>query len=267
MKKKKVIAMVLTACMAVGMLTGCGAKTDTAEMSGKQEAAAQGTEAGAQQPSNLNAEGFPIVNEEITLKVFGQQGPVQGKWDEMAMWKKYQEMTNIKLDFTDVLPAEGYDEKKSLMWASNEYPDIFVRAFINNAEIVKYGNMGILAPLEDLIPQYAPNLQKLIDEDPAILSRITAPDGHIYTLPAIFTLTAARDDKFWMNKSWLDQVGKEVPATVDELEEVLRAFKGVDFNGNGEADEYPMGISDAQGLVRRFAGVWGYQYQLAGSWR
>ena len=262
MKKKKVIAMVFTACMAVGMLTGCGAKTDTAEMSGKQETAAQGTEAGEQQPSNLNAEGFPIVNEEITLKVFGQQGPVQGKWDEMAMWKKYQEMTNIKLDFTDVLPAEGYDEKKSLMWASNEYPDIFVRAFINNAEIVKYGNMGILAPLEDLIPQYEPNLQKLIDEDPAILSRITAPDGHIYTLPAIFTLTAARDDKFWMNKSWLDQVGKEVPATVDELEEVLRVFKGVDFNGNGEADEYPMGISDAQGLVRRFAGVWGYQYQF-----
>ncbi len=58
------------------------------------------------------------------------------------MWKKYQEMTNINLDFTDVLPAEGYDEKKSLMWASNEYPDIFVRAQLNNSEIVKYGSMG-----------------------------------------------------------------------------------------------------------------------------
>lgn len=119
MKKRKVLAMVLAACMTAGMLAGCGAKKNTVEISGTQEAI-QGTEAGTQQPSNVNAEGFPIVNDEITLKVFGQQGPVQGKWDEMSMWKKYQEMTNIKLDFTDVLPAEGYDEKKSLMWASNE---------------------------------------------------------------------------------------------------------------------------------------------------
>ena len=152
MKREKVLTVVLAVCMTAGLLTGCGAKEKTAAEN-KQEPAAQEAEGGTRQQANLNAEGFPIVNEEITLKVFGQQGPVQGKWDEMSMWQKYQEMTNIKLDFTDVLPAEGYDEKKSLMWASNEYPDIFVRAFINNAEIVKYGNMGILAPLEELIPQ------------------------------------------------------------------------------------------------------------------
>ena len=275
MKRKKALAVLLTLGMALGMLSGCGSEPSADKAGQPADAAAEkdttgetqeakGSEGGGQsaQAGNVNAEGFPIVNEQITLRVFGQQGPVQAKWDTMGMWKKYQEMTNINLDFTDVLPAEGYDEKKSLMWASNEYPDIFVRAQLNNSEIVKYGSMGILAPLEDLIPVYAPNMQKLIDEDPAILSRITAPDGHIYALPAVFTLTAARDDKFWMNKSWLEQVGKEIPETVDELEEVLRSFKGVDFNGNGEADEYPMGISDASALIRRFAGVWGYQYQF-----
>lgn len=260
MKKKKILAALLTVCMTAGMLAGCG--TDAQDQTAAKTAAAQKADQAAQEVSNLNAEGFPIVNEEITLRVFGQQGPVQAKWDTMGMWKYYQELTNVRLDFTDVLPAEGYDEKKSLMWASNDYPDIFVRAQLGNAELVKYGSMGILAPLEDMIPVYAPNLQKLIDEDPAILSRITAPDGHIYALPAVFTLTAARDDKFWMNRAWLDQVGMEVPETVDELEAVLRAFKGVDFNGNGEADEYPMGIADAQGLVCRFAGVWGFQRQF-----
>ncbi len=275
MKRKKALAVLLTLGMALGMLSGCGSEPSADKAGQPADAAAEKDTTGetqeakgsegdeeSAQAGNVNAEGFPIVNEQITLRVFGQQGPVQAKWDTMGMWKKYQEMTNINLDFTGVLPAEGYDEKKSLMWASNEYPDIFVRAQLNNSEIVKYGSMGILAPLEDLIPVYAPNMQKLIDEDPAILSRITAPDGHIYALPAVFTLTAARDDKFWMNKSWLEQVGKEVPETVDELEEVLRSFKGVDFNGNGEADEYPMGISDASALIRRFAGVWGYQYQF-----
>lgn len=261
MRKKRVMALLLAVCLTSGAITGCGSRENKAP-GGEKEGTAQSSEPAG----SVNKDGFPIVNQEITLRVFGQQGPVQEKWETMGMWKHYQEMTNIRLDVTNVIPAEGYEEKKSLMWASNDYPDIFVRALLKNEEIVKYGNMGILAPLEDMIAEYAPNLQKLIDEDPAILSRITAPDGHIYALPAIFTLTAARDDKFWMNQAWLDQVGKEVPVTVDELEEVLRAFKGVDFNGNGIADEYPMGIAvvpeEATPLIRRFAGVWGYQYQF-----
>lgn len=85
------------------------------------------------------------------------------------------------------------------MWANNEYDDMFVRAFIGNSEIVKYGSQGILIPLEDLIKDYAPNMSKHIEENPAILTRITAPDGHIYALPALFTLNAARVDKFWIN--------------------------------------------------------------------
>ncbi len=274
MKKKRLLSLMAAACLVSATLLGCGGQSaETQQPAGateesQEEASAEpvtdsapSTEA-AGEAGNLNTEGFPIVNEPITLSIFGQQGPVQEKWDSMGMWKYYQELTNIQLDFTNVLPAEGFDEKKSLMWASNEYPDMFVRAMLSNAEIVKYGGMGILAPLEDLIPVYAPNLQKLIDEDSAILSRITAPDGHIYALPAVISLTAARDEKFWINQSWLDQLELEIPETIEDLETVLRASKGVDLNGNGEADEIPMGASDAMALIRRFAGVWGYQYQF-----
>lgn len=258
MQMKKIAAILLTVCMSAGMLAGCGGSESTKNNAEQNTPSAQ--EASGE--SVVHKEGFPIVDEAITLKVFGQQGPVQSKWEDMAMWKAYQEMTNINLDFTDVLPAEGYDEKKSLMWASNVYPDIFVRAWLSNSEIVKYGDMGILAPLEEYIPEYAPNLQKLIDENPAILSRITAPDGHIYAFPAIFTLNAARCEKFWINTAWLEQVNREVPETIEELEAVLRAWKDVDFNGNGQKDEYPMGAADAQTLIRRFAGSWGHQIQF-----
>ena len=263
MKSKKIFALILCVCMIAGALAACGNKNkDTKSTQSNTQSTKQAEDQENSEVSNLNKEGFPIVNEEITLKVFGQQGPVHQPWDTMEMWKKYQEMTNIKLDFSDVLTAEGYDEKKSLMWASNEYPDIFVRAFLSNPEIVKYGSQGILMPLEDLIYEYAPNLTKHIEENPAILSRITAPDGHIYALPALFTLNAARVDKFWINMDWLAQVGKEVPTSLEELEDVLRAFRGIDFNGNGMEDEYPMGCSDAQTLIRRFAGVWGHQWQF-----
>lgn len=161
-----------------------------------------------------------------------------------------------------MLPAEGFDEKKSLMWAGNDYPDVFNRAVLTNAEIVKYGSMGVLAPLEDLIPTYAPNLQKLIDENPAILSRILAPDGHIYALPAIFTLNAARCEKFWINKGALDKAGLAIPTTLDELEKVLTAMQAIDLNGNGKQDEYPLGAATSDTLINRFAGSFGNQIQF-----
>ena len=45
-----------------------------------------------------------------------------------------------------------------------------------------------------------------------------------------------------INKAWLDKLGLQVPTTWDELENVLKAFKTQDPNGNGQADEIPMNI-------------------------
>ena len=262
MRLKRFLCILLCLIM-VGSLVACKSGVTTDDKKASETTGKETKESGEEvtEQSNLNTTGFPIVNEAITLKIFGQQGPVQAEWPTMDVLTEYQKMTNINLEF-DVVPSQGYDEKKSLMFASNEYPDIFVRAFLSNPEIVKYGTMGVLAPLEDLIKEYAPNYQKLLDENPAILARITAPDGHIYALSDIITLNAARGDKFWINKEWLAKVGKEVPTTVSELEDVLRAFKDVDFNGNGQKDELPMGVADLPGLINNLCGVWGFQRQF-----
>ena len=45
----------------------------------------------------------------------------------------------------------------------------------------------------------------------------------------------------FINKTWLDNLGLEVPTTWDELKEVLIAFRDGDPNGNGDTtDEIPM---------------------------
>lgn len=50
-----------------------------------------------------------------------------------------------------------------------------------------------------------------------------------------------------INKKWLDNLGLEVPETLDDLYNVLKAFKEQDANGNGDPnDEIP--ISGAKGL-------------------
>ena len=70
---------------------------------------------------------------------------------------------------------------------------------------------------------------------------------------------------FLINKTWLDAVGKEVPTTVDEWVDCLRAFKEAgDLNGNGEADEVPYsfgmgcdGLFDSYDTFYYFTGAFG----------
>lgn len=92
---KGAIALAMSGCMLVATLTGCGA--NTAVSSSPTASSANGPSDAA--TISVNKEGFPIVNESITLKVFGQQGPVQSKWDDMSMWKHYQEKLSGKIQY------------------------------------------------------------------------------------------------------------------------------------------------------------------------
>jgi len=263
MKARRIIVILLIAALMI-ISFGCGQKVDDTE---KEVDSSKGTETTTPSTSTdeekplVNKTGFPIVNEQITLKIFGEQGALHDEWSQMDVFTKYQEMTNIKLEF-EVVPSQGFSEKKSLLFASGEYPDMFVRAHLSNEEIVKYGSSGVLAPLEELIPEYAPNYYKHMNDYPDISSRITAPDGHIYALSDVISLTAARTDKYWFNVEWLKRVGKEIPTTFDELEDVLRAFKTVDFDGNGINDEIPMGANNLDAVINNICGCWGLQIQF-----
>ena len=69
--------------------------------------------------------------------------------------------------------------------------------------------------------------------------QLTAPDGNIYSLPSLTELSPTTHDKLFINKVWLDQLGLEIPETLEEFREVLIAFRDNDMNGNGRADEIP----------------------------
>ncbi|MGN0745683.1 MAG: extracellular solute-binding protein [Aristaeellaceae bacterium] len=216
----------------------------------------------AESAAVLNTEGeLPIVNENITLSVFGKQGAIHADWSTMDFFIEYQKMTGITLDF-QTAPAQGYDESKALMFASGEYADMLVAPALSNTEIVRYGEEGVLIPLEDLLAQHAPNYTALMEKYPEIAARITAPDGHIYALAAVIEVPAALTDKIWCNKAWLEALNLEVPTTLDELHDVLVAFKGYDANGNGEADEIPLSAWSLDNWLTRTAGMFGLQYQF-----
>ena len=205
---------------------------------------------------------FPLTTENVTFTVFGQRDQNQANWDDVLVLKRYQEMTGVTMDWQEV-PAQGYDEVKNLLFASNELPDIFFRAQLNNNDITLYGmNSQQLIPLNDLLKENAPNLCALMEQYPSIRQRITSADGNIYTLPTVdISDTGLMGFKQWINKDWLEALNLKMPTTTEELKEVLIAFRDKDPNGNGIKDEVPMGIREPSS-VYALGGSFGLQHQL-----
>ena len=84
-------------------------------------------------------------------------------------------------------------------------------------------------------------MQAIFDERPELKAAVTASDGHIYALPNAEELGLGAVPFFWsINTAWLDELGLEMPTTVEQYHDVLVAFKTQDPNGNGKADEIPL---------------------------
>lgn len=156
------------------------------------------------------------------------------------------------------MPDAGFTEKRNLAFASDDLPDIILRAKISPQEEMKYAANGQLVALDEYL-DYAPNLSALIEQDDAIRKGITMPDGHIYSCPQLNKTEGNLIHHYWINKTWLDNLGLEAPTTVDELYDVLVAFRDNDPNGNGQKDEIPYCVVGKDYPHRMF-------YDLLGSW-
>ncbi|MDD9271913.1 extracellular solute-binding protein [Paenibacillus sp. GCM10023248] len=228
----------VTLAVALGvLLSGCSSESaNNSSDSGGQTDTKQPPKAS----SNMSATGLPIVKDKVTLKIAGLYGIAgQKPFGELPFFKSLEEKTNVHVDW-QMNDANGFKEKKNLMFASGDLPDAFYGHYIlDNDEVVKYGYQGLFIPLEELINKYAPNLKKILDANPGYKKDMTAPNGHIYSLPTIDGTYPTSKDMLFVNKKWLDQLKLPIPTTPDEFYKTLKAFKDNDMNGNGKKDEVP----------------------------
>ena len=151
--------------------------------------------------------------------------------NERIIFKRLEEQTNVHIDWTCFV-ADQFSDKKNLALAQfGNLPDGLFNAGMSDYDLLRYAKQGIIIPLEDLIDKYMPNLQAVFEKYPEYRTMCTAPDGHIYSFPWIEQLGSGKEaiqaigDIAYINKKWLDYLGLEVPATTEELEQVLIAFR------------------------------------------
>ncbi|MEO9526979.1 sugar ABC transporter permease [Roseibium sp.] len=141
----------------------------------------------------------------------------------------------------------GKTEALNLMLASGGIPDIVgssrIKDFVN-----QFGPEGAFIGLNDLIEEHAPHLKAFLDERPEIRSAIQAANGEMYYIPYLPDGKYGR--AYFIRHDWLSKLGLEAPQNVEELEEVLIAFRDKDPNGNGLKDEVPFFARQWPELIR-----------------
>lgn len=262
MKRKK-LCMAVSLLMAGSMiLGGCGGGGGTTPSSSAQSSATSSSAASSAASSEATpteqpkaepyAEGagyewmannLPKLSEElVTFKLAAYQEVGQIDYNDMEFFKAMEKATNVHIEF-ECFPASSYKDQKNIMLTTGDYPDgFFGYMTMDMADINAYGPMGIFIPVDDLIDQYCPNYKAVLEKFPVMQGKTTSlEDGKKYSFGSI-NEAPARDypDNLIINKTWLDNLGLQVPTTMEEYYEVLKAFKEKDANGNGDPnDEIP----------------------------
>ena len=208
---------------------------------------------------------LPLVDEPITLTCFME---TDVKWSatknsvaEVGSYQVIMGKTGITIEFNH--PAAGEQKEKfNLLVNGGNLPDMIYFNWSNvTGGAAKYVEDGTIIALNDYL-DLAPNFMAYMEKYPDIRKQTVLDDGTYYMFPMIRLDeesgggTWFKVAGFMIRQDWLDKLNLEMPTTLEELHDVLVAFRDEDPNGNGEADEIPFATMTDYDLDV-FAGAFG----------
>lgn len=129
-------------------------------------------------------------------------------------------MFNVEFDF-QLTSSDAISEKRNMVLASGNYPDVMVASA---TDMVQYYDLGIFVELTDLIPEKIPNFLTAAEKTNAnMIKNLKDDEGRLWYLTKI---EYSNYNLFpYINQNWLDELGLEMPTSMDALYNVLTAFK------------------------------------------
>lgn len=242
---KKILALllvltVLLGCCACGAQTETTTETTTTETT-KTETTTTETEKTEEAEETEETEELEVLHATVLT---GNNVGFTPK-DDTPMEAYYLE--NYGFDF-EILPVDNtQDEAWNMFWASGGDADIIV-PFSRKTELY---TEGLVRPIEyewfkEYMPRQYSGLLNVFGSDEAIINELSY-NGEIYCVP-YYTDTARVSWTAAFRNDWLEAVGLDVPTTVEEYGEVLRAFTEDDPDGNGIDDTYGASSSIDHGM-------------------
>lgn len=249
MRRKKVLAVLLSVVMTAGALTACGnddgPQTSQPPQSASETGQADSSEVTASTEQQESEFTYPMdTNTTLTYWCDLNQN-VSANFSNLGdtpFGQEWQKQTGVTIEFQHP-PANQGNEQFSLLLADGDLPDLMEYSWMSYPggpeKAIQDGN---IYELTDIINQYCPNIRKYLDENPDIDRMVKTDEGHYYCFPFI-----RGDDKLcntigpMLRQDWLEELNLEVPTTIDEWHDVLVAFRDEKGAAAPFTWEYTMG--------------------------
>lgn len=235
---KRILAIVLTVVMLAGCLAGCN--------QGEPEQTKNTTAGTVDTQAPTESTGKVIHDEPIEITILTTRhsnatNDANDVWffQYLETWLAEQGYTNVTINASQ---TDSYNDQIALLLGTDSLPDLVWGCNLSEANAVVYGagEDMILDWTPYLNEQTMPNFMSMFDD--GLKSAITCTDGAIYALPYLNHDTSTGDavsdfgmqDRMFINTEWLKAVGKEMPTNIDELLDVLRAFKEMKLESGEE---------------------------------
>ncbi len=246
---KKRLALILAAAMLAGSIAGCGGDTGTGA-GGNNAAggsgAAAGTESAGGGAAVADADPRFQYDEPVTLTSFFEISPTimadfnQEETVNSLYYQRMKEETNISIDWKWFAAQTEEDsvQKKSVAIASGDIPDFMI---VNSSQLSLLAKSDLInRDIGEIFNAYASEelMEWTTGEGEAALESAT-DKGQVIAIPLVDSSIDGAP-MMWIRRDWINKLGLEMPETMDELYDVMVAFRDQDPDGNGQKDTIGM---------------------------
>lgn len=274
----KVMSLMLVFTMLMTLLSACSKETtsegaaESANVSENASASNTDSKDGDVTTSNVDENGKYIEPIDISFirgiddDLAGNVLPkTPGELIEDNRWTQaYKENLGINVSYDWIVKgnenSDAFVQKLNVTLASGDLPDV---ALVNASQLKQLADSDMIMDMTPYFEEYASELTKKVyyQEGSGLVDSATF-NGKMMAMPDMISMVESAQ-YLWIRNDWLDNLGLEVPQTMEELLNVIDAFTNDDPDGNGVDDTYGLPItkdlySGAMGLEGFFAGFGSY---------
>lgn len=240
---KKIVASLLTAVLALSLITGCGSSDDPSSQGGNSDGD-RTSESGSNEgnggeliPLTFIRGADPAVETNVFAKLEGVTYE-ENVWTELIAERLGYDIQYLWISTSDDI----YRQKFNAGLATREVPDIMC---VGKEDLQKLIEADLLADIGPYYEELASDYYRgLVDAAGDAAIRAATFDGIQYGIPYL-DCDLETSPMLWLRQDWLEELELEAPTTIEELKNVIRAFMA--HSGEGS-----VGMALSQELYAQF---------------
>jgi putative aldouronate transport system substrate-binding protein len=178
--------------------------------------------------TDAEALGFPLADGDITLTWWWPLAQEVVTFiedmNDNIVFRELQKLSGVNFEFITPSPV-GIRETFNLLIAGQSYPDVFKTMIYYSGRTVKAVEDGVCIDPTDLMNKYAPNYITLINSADDYRRGCYTDDGRVLSFIEVHDRKQASWSGLLIRGDWLDEIGHEMPQTIDQLHDTLVEFK------------------------------------------